>query len=274
MKRSLATKHKREIMASDAINAIDNAATRSVEEVMDYVYRTVRGDEWDTQPACWITDYILGVQCFVSVASVLMFTSDNERSDDAFWSIFYLVVMGATATLGGLLHHVAFKAQTRFTTSDADATRCRRVFGFYVTQPTVDRAMRWMWRFVLGLTTLSNFCLIAGIAQRHLSTHVSTWIIFVAAVAYSGIAATAFFTMATSIMLVGFLPPLCFGSVAALAALKSTWAFEVVALLFILAGGVIQAVQVSPSREHFNHNALAHLFLCASISTMTWQLYF
>ncbi|ETW10301.1 hypothetical protein H310_00641 [Aphanomyces invadans] len=233
-----------------------------------WVYWTSRGDTWDAQPACWITDYVLGLQCFVSFGCLLYMTSITRQ--DMFWNAVYLAAMGSTATLGGVLHHVAYKAQSRFST-DAGLHR-RRVFGLRMTQPSVDRWIRWMWRFVLGLTTLANFALVAAAASRYMNPHWSQWTIYIAGIAYTAVAAIAFATMRTSIMLVGFLPPLCFGSIGAVAAFERGWLCELLVLAFALAGGLIQAAEVSPSRQHFNHNALAHVCISASVTTMAVHL--
>ncbi|KAF0691547.1 Aste57867_17259 [Aphanomyces stellatus] len=220
-----------------------------------WTYFAERGDEWDSQPACWITDYVLAVQCFVTA----LFISTNE------WTRLFVLAMGASATLGGILHHAAFKAQARFPSSSAAV---RRVFGLHMTQPTVDRVIRWLWRGVLGLSTLANFSLVARATSRlwhdHVSTHTLT--MTVAGVGYSGMVLAAFVSMQTSIMLLGFLPALCLGGVAALVTHES--AMELVPLLLLLASGLVQGLQVSPSRRHFNHNALAHVLVGVSIATM------
>ncbi len=82
----------------------------------------------------------------------------------------------------------------------------------------------------------------------------------------------AFGTMHASVMLVGFLPPLCFGSIAAVTAFEQGWLSELLVLAFVLVGGIIQATEVSPSQRHFNHNALAHVCLSASVTTMAVHL--
>ncbi|KAG9402965.1 Rab3 GTPase-activating protein non-catalytic subunit [Aphanomyces cochlioides] len=174
--------------------------------------------------------------------------------------------MGTTAVLGGILHHMAFKAMHHFNIQLAKVAR--RVFGLYLKQSTVDWCLRWVWRLVLGFTTLTNFALVAAPASRYLSSHLSEWTIWVAGVGYSLVGIAAFIKMQTSIMLLGFMPPMLFGGISALTTLDKGWLCEILVLVFIFIGGAIQAIEASPSHKHFNHNALAHVFLSASATTM------
>ncbi|KAF0716801.1 hypothetical protein AaE_010996, partial [Aphanomyces astaci] len=136
--------HRRRRTGEDAPGTAPPSSPITLDDIEDspWVYWATRGDSWDSQPACWITDYVLGIQCFASFGCMLYMSSFSRQ--DMFWYAVYLVAMGATATLGGVLHHVAYKAQTRF---PADASQLRRrVFGLHMTQPSVDRCIRWMWR--------------------------------------------------------------------------------------------------------------------------------
>ncbi|KAF0691548.1 Aste57867_17260 [Aphanomyces stellatus] len=234
-----------------------------VDGVLHWAYLNMGGETWDCQPAVWLTDYALAIQCFISSAFVIYYSTERH---DGTWYLLYFLAMGTTAALGGVLHHLAFKAMKQFNVHTKSAAR--RFFGIYLKQTTVDECLTWVWRLVLGFTTLTNFALVAAAASRYLSAHLSELTIWIAGVGYSFVGAAAFVKMQTSIMLLGFLPPMVFGGVSALAALEKGWFYELLVLLFILGGGIIQATEVSPWHKHFNHNALAHVFLSASATFM------
>ncbi|RHY34701.1 hypothetical protein DYB32_000735 [Aphanomyces invadans] len=153
------------------------------------------------------------------------------------------------------------------------AKTSKRVFGIYLQQSSVDTCLAWVWRFCLGFTTLTNFALVAAPASRYLNDQLSELTIWVAGFGYSLVGAAAFVKMQSSIMLLGFLPPMFFGSISAIATLSEGWLLELLVLLFILTGGLVQAVEASPSQKHFNHNALAHVLLSASATAMIMHFY-
>ncbi|EQC29616.1 hypothetical protein SDRG_12622 [Saprolegnia diclina VS20] len=239
-----------------------------VEAAINWAYLNLGGEEWDCQPACIITDYILAIQCFIFIAYLTFMTSYlNEQSH---WYVLYFFAMGTTALVGGFLHHVAFKAKKVF---DAESGS-KRVFGVYVTRPTVDAIIDWSWHLVLGFTTLTNFCLVAFAASRYLSDGSSELTIWIAGTGYSIVAIFAFIYMNTSFMLLGFLPAMVFGSVMSVMAYERGVVHELLVLTLKLASGLIQGLAVSPSSKHFNHNALSHVVLSAAAATMLMHFHF
>ncbi|RHZ32654.1 hypothetical protein DYB31_005307, partial [Aphanomyces astaci] len=254
--------------ASQPTGTTTTTNQQKVDNALDWAYLNMGGETWDCQPACWITDYVLAVQCFISTAAVV-YSSSNRT--DSMWYMVYFVAMGTTASLGGFLHHMAFKAMKKFNLDPAKTSK--RVFGVYLQQSTVDTCLAWVWRFCLGFTTLTNFALVAAPASRYLSLHLSELTIWIAGVGYSFVGAAAFVKMQTSIMLLGFLPPMFFGGISAVASLSDGWLLELLVLLFILAGGLVQAAEAAPSHKHFNHNALAHVLLSASATAMIMHFY-
>ncbi|KAH9082603.1 hypothetical protein Ae201684P_009926 [Aphanomyces euteiches] len=177
---------------------------------------------------------MLAAQCFVSSACIVYWSTN--RDIDAKWHHLYVLAMGTKAVLGGILHYMVFKAMHHFNIQLAKVAR--RVFGLYLKQSTVD------------------------------CPHLSKWTIWVTGIEYSLVGIAAFIKMQTSIMLLGFMPPMLFGGIFALTTLDKGWLCEILVLVFIFIGGVIQAIEASPSHKHFNHNALAHVFLSASATTM------
>ncbi|OQR93971.1 transmembrane protein [Achlya hypogyna] len=263
------TLHQRHQAApTEAMPSLVEAKTSPVEAAFNWAYSNLGGEEWDCQPACIITDYILALQCFVFLVYLTFMTGYlNEQSH---WYVLYFFAMGTTALVGGFLHHVAFKAKKVF----AATSGAKRVFGVYVTRPTVDAIIDWSWRLVLGLTTLTNFCLVAFAASRYLSDGSSELTIWIAGTGYSIVAIFAAIYMNTSFMLLGFLPAMVFGSVMSVMAYERGWVHELLVLTLKLASGLIQGLAVSPSSKHFNHNALSHVVLSAAAATMLMHFHF
>ncbi|KAH9097267.1 hypothetical protein LEN26_017173 [Aphanomyces euteiches] len=101
---------------------------------------------------------MLAAQCFVSSACIVYWSTN--RDIDATWHHLYVLAMGTKAVLDGILHYMVFKAMHHFNIQLAKVAR--RVFGLYLKQSTVDWCLRWVWRLVLGFTTLTNFALVAA----------------------------------------------------------------------------------------------------------------
>ncbi|OQS05582.1 transmembrane protein [Thraustotheca clavata] len=235
-----------------------------VEAAFNWAYENLGGEEWDCQPACIITDYILAIQCFIFIG-YLSFMSSGYLHEQSHWYVLYFFAMGTTALVGGFLHHVAFKAKKVFA---ANSGMPKRVFGMYLTQRGVDSLIDWSWRLVLGFTTLTNFVLVALAASRYLSDGSSELTIWIAGTGYSIVAVFAFIYMNTSFMLLGFLPAMLFGGAMSMTTFQPGWFHELVILFLKLASGLIQGLAVSPSSKHFNHNALSHVMLSAAAVTM------
>lgn len=90
-------------------------------------YRDATGEEWDAQPACYKTDYMLGLQCFgfATYLGSFDFERFDEVSIDAMrdvipfkisqrWYVIYFFALGISAIVGGFLHHVAYDSLESF----------------------------------------------------------------------------------------------------------------------------------------------------------------
>lgn len=238
-------------------------------------YRDAAGEEWDAQPACFITDYLLAVQCFAFALYVALFAStegDEQQQQQPAWYLIYFVALGISAAFGGLLHHVAFAAMRAFADKQTDSLVLRaEVFGCHLQRATVDRFIDVLWRIVLGFSILTNFALLSLAASRYLSESWAYSIIVVAGALYIGLAIWASINMHVLFLFVGYLPAMIFGAAASAMAFDWEWSHssnELLVYVLKLGSGLVQGLIVSPSKSTFNHNALSHVILSMAATFM------
>lgn len=228
-----------------------------------WAYKDIGGEEWDAQPACFITDYLLAVQCFGFALYITLFATDSETSNP--WYLIYFVALGTSAAFGGVLHHVAFEALQAFADAKKkDLVKTTTVFGYDLSRKTVDNLIEIMWRIVLGSSILSNFALLSLAASRHLSEAWAYTMIFGAGACYVALAIWASINMNTVFLMAGFVPAMVFGAVASVMTLTWEWGHstnELLVYVLKLGSGLVQGLVVSPSMHKFNHNALSHVIL-------------
>lgn len=265
-----------------------------MESVKQWVYRNLLGEEWDTQPACIITDYVLAFQSFAFAAYIAysyersipsleqaqLWSFLNPKSPT--WYLLYFIALGTSAGVGGFLHHVAYKASSLFCknekgTKQSPATTDQmqqRLFGFYMNRTTADSIIVTAWRIVLGFSLCSNFALFALAASNYLSEDMAWTIISVAATVYAILAVWAVINMATFFLLLGFIPTFFFGLITSVLALE--WGFsapfnELVVYLLKLTSGIIQGLVICPNPKFFNHNAFSHVMLSVAATFMLFH---
>lgn len=237
-------------------------------------YRDATGEEWDAQPACFITDYLLALQCFAFAVYVALFASneDSVAQQQPGWYLIYFVALGISAAFGGLLHHVAFEAMRGFKDKKTDSLVQRaRVFGFNFKRSTVDGCIDILWRIVLGFSILTNFALLSLAASRYLDESWAYSIIIVAGALYIALAIWASINMHVLFLFVGYLPPMIFGAVTSAMAFDWQWSHpsnEMLVYVLKLGSGLVQGLIVSPSKSSFNHNALSHVILSLAATFM------
>ncbi|RLN87366.1 hypothetical protein BBJ28_00001430 [Nothophytophthora sp. Chile5] len=235
-----------------------------------WAYRSTTGEEWDAQPACFITDYLLAVQCFAFSVYIGLFAS-NDQGDLA-WYLMYFMALGISAALGGLLHHVAFEALRDIAhKQEKHLVQTARIFGVNVNRTTVDQMIDVLWRIVLACSILTNFALLSLAASRHLPEAWAYSIIFVAAIVYTALAVWASVSMHTVFLFAGFMPVMVFGPIASFMTWNWEWSHssnELLVYCVKLVGGLIQGLVWCPSKDKFNHNALSHVFLSMAATLM------
>ncbi|KAJ0409058.1 hypothetical protein P43SY_002192 [Pythium insidiosum] len=255
-------------VVADEINKLEKRAEACRDAVAEefekwslWAYRDQTGEEWDAQPACFITDYLLALQCFGFALYVALYASASSP-----WYLIYFVALGTSAAFGGLLHHVAFEAlQGIADEKKKSLVQTARVFGVHLQRSTVDRMIEIMWRIVLGTSILNNFALLSLAASRHLSEAWAYSIIFGAGACYAALAVWASINMHVLFLMVGFLPAMIFGAVTSVMAFDWQWrshpSNELLVYVLKLGSGLVQGLVVSPSNSKFNHNALSHVIL-------------
>lgn len=270
MTSSGATLTQRTRAASATVAEACRNAVKEVENWSLWAYRDSTGEEWDAQPACFITDYLLAIQCFAFAVYVALFAA-NEQGHST-WYLIYFVAMGTSAALGGLLHHLAFEALRSFVhKQEKSLAKTARIFGFTLKRTTVDLVIDVLWRIVLGFSILSNFALLSLAASRYLPEAWAYAIVLVASMVYAGLVIWASINMHTVFLLAGFLPALVFGAVASYMAFDWRWSHssnELLVYVVKLTGGLIQGLVWSPNNDKFNHNALSHVFLSLAATLM------
>lgn len=265
-----ATLSQRTRAASASVAEACRNAVKEVESWSLWAYRDSTGEEWDAQPACFITDYLLAVQCFAFAVYVALFAA-NE-SGHSTWYLIYFVAMGISAALGGLLHHLAFEAlRSMVHKQEKSLVKTAKIFGVHLQRRTVDRAIDALWRVVLGCSILSNFALLSLAASRYLPETWAYSIVVLAAMVYIGLAIWASINMHAMFLFAGFLPVLGFGAVTSSMAFDWQWGHssnELLVYVIKLTGGLIQGLVWSPNNDKFNHNALSHVFLSVAATLM------
>ena len=240
-----------------------------VRTVSNWSYANLGGVEWDAQPACFITNYILAAQCFICGFHIIYNVNWGENTTSkhsVLWYGAYFVALGLTAAMGGILHHLAYKALQAFKVSNyMDRVK---ILGIYVTRHTVDRVIDGTWRMVLGLSSVSHFALFSLSAQRYFTETVAVWLMVIAALCYLAFIVWSTILMDTFFLLVGFLPALVFLGFTSIIALE---AYGIIALVLKLSSGIVQGIGLCPSKKHFNHNALAHVLLSIAAGFMMYN---
>ncbi|KAH7484582.1 hypothetical protein PRIC1_003893 [Phytophthora ramorum] len=260
----------RKCTASSTVAQACRQAVAELENWSLWAYRSTTGEEWDAQPACFITDYLLAVQCFAFAVYIGLFAA-NDKGDLA-WYLMYFMALGISAALGGLLHHVAFEAMRDMAhQQEKHLVKTARIFGVNLSRSTVDHMIDSLWRVVLACSILTNFALLSLAASRHLP---GTWaysIIALAAIVYVVLAVWASVSMHTVFLFAGFIPVMVFGPVACFMTWNWEWSHSSNELLVYgvkLVGGLIQGLVWAPSKDKFNHNALSHVFLSMAATLM------
>ncbi|DAZ96835.1 TPA: hypothetical protein N0F65_008266 [Lagenidium giganteum] len=233
-------------------------------------YRDTAGEVWDAQPACFITDYLLAVQCFAFAVYVAL-VATNEENNVA-WYVTYFVALGISAAFGGLLHHVAFEALRGIAKKrEQHLVDTARVFGFNFKRTSVDTFIETLWRIVLGFSVLANFALLSLAASRYMSEAWAYSVIVVAGTLYVALAVWASINMGVVFLLAGYLPAMVFGAVTSVMAFEWQWSRpsnELLVYVVKLGSGIVQGLVVSPSNHNFNHNALSHVMLSVAATFM------
>lgn len=272
--QSLALQRKR--MASSTTttaSSMAQACRQAVAELENWslwAYRDATGEEWDAQPACFITDYLLAAQCFSSAVYTGLFAATDKG--ELAWYVMYFMALGISAALGGLLHHVAFEAMRDIAhKQEKHLVQTARVFGVKLSRANVDKMIEILWRFVLACSVFTNFALLSLAASRHLPEPWAYLIIGLAAVLYVVLAVWASVSMHAVFLFVGFIPVILFGPIACFMTWNWEWSHSSNELLVYgvkLLGGLIQGLVWAPSKDKFNHNALSHVFLSMAATLM------
>ncbi|TDH67228.1 hypothetical protein CCR75_002166 [Bremia lactucae] len=235
-----------------------------------WAYRDATGEEWDAQPACFITDYLLAVQCFAFAVYITLFAAADKG--ELSWYVMYFMALGISAALGGLLHHVAYEAMRDIAhKQETHLVHTARVFGIKLSRANVDKMIEILWRFVLACSIFTNFALLSLAASRHLPETWAYLIIGLAAVLYVVLAVWASMSMHAVFLFAGFIPVILFGPVACFMTWNWEWSHSSNELLVYgikLVGGLIQGLVWAPSKDKFNHNALSHVFLSLAATLM------
>ncbi|TMW62780.1 hypothetical protein Poli38472_005398 [Pythium oligandrum] len=249
-----------------------DAVTEELEKWSLWAYRDQTGEEWDAQPACFITDYILAIQCFAFAGYLWWYVSTAEEGGPSPWYIIYFVALGLSAGFGGFLHHVAFEALRGIgDEKKKDLIKTARVFGVHWNRKTVDRVIETTWRIVLGMSILNNFALLSLALSRYLNEAWAFTVICFAGACYIALAVYASIKMHVIFLMAGYLPALVFGAVASVMAFNWEWSHssnELLVYVLKLGSGLVQGLVVSPSHHTFNHNALSHVMLSVAATFM------
>ncbi|CEG38736.1 hypothetical protein F443_09828 [Plasmopara halstedii] len=272
--QTMATQRKRLAPGTTtAASTMAQACRQAVAELENWslwAYRDATGEEWDAQPACIITDYLLAAQCFSFAVYTGLFTATDKG--DLAWYVMYFMALGISAALGGLLHHVAFEAMRDIAhKQEKHLVQTARVFGVKLSRANVDKMIEILWRFVLACSVITNFALLSLAASRHLPEPWAYLIIGMAAVMYMVLAVWASVSMHAVFLFVGFIPVMLFGPIACFMTWNWEWSHSSYELLVYgvkFVGGLIQSLVWAPSKDKFNHNALSHVFLSMAATLM------
>ncbi|ETO74307.1 hypothetical protein F444_09922 [Phytophthora nicotianae P1976] len=277
MQQTSTTQRKRSASTATAASTVAQACRQAVAELENWslwAYRDATGEEWDAQPACFITDYLLAIQCFAFAVYIGLFAATDKG--DLAWYLMYFMALGISAALGGLLHHVAFEAMRDIAhKQEKHLVMTARVFGVSLTRANVDKMIEALWRVVLACSILTNFALLSLAASRHLPEAWAYSIIGLAAVLYVALAVWASVSMHAVFLFAGFIPVMLFGPIACFMTWNWEWSHTSNELLVYgvkLVGGLIQGLVWAPSKDKFNHNALSHVFL--SMAAMLMLIHF
>ncbi|KAI9912748.1 hypothetical protein PsorP6_005338 [Peronosclerospora sorghi] len=254
---------RRKLTASATVAQACRRAVADIENWSHWAYRSTTGEEWDAQPACFITDYLLAVQCFAFAMYIGLFAT-TDKSELA-WYLMYFMALGISAALGGLLHHVAFEAMRDLAhKQEGHLVKTARIFGVTLSRSTVDCMIGALWRVVLACSVLTNFALLSLATSWHVPTTWAYSIIALAAIFYVVLAIWASVSMHALFLFAGFVPVVVCGPIFCFMTWNWEWNPSTNELLVYsakLVGGLIQAMVWAPSKDRFNHNALSHVFL-------------
>jgi len=235
-------------------NAMKDATVSAVKEVQQkaWVYMDHCREEWDAQPACFITDYALAIQSF----SIVVYLACIAKTPSSLWEMVYFIGTGVTALIGGFIHHVAYKALPL-----SEKLKKVKCFGMDMSQLNIDSLLTWSWRVCIACTMMSHFSMLAFIVDKYFSGPVAFTSIAIAGAAYGIFAIFAAVYMHTVFMIAGFLPVFILGMIMLMYSQSRLALLSSMMLMF--ASGATQGMGISPSDKYFNHNSLAHVFLQA-----------
>ncbi|RLN56084.1 hypothetical protein BBJ29_003028 [Phytophthora kernoviae] len=261
---------QRKLTASATVAQACRQAVAEIENWSLWAYRSTTGEEWDAQPACFITDYLLAVQCFAFAVYIWLFAATDKG--ELAWYLMYFMALGISAALGGLLHHVAYEAMRDIAhKQEKHLVKTARIFGVNLSRTTVDHMIDALWRVVLACCILTNFALLSLAASRHLPVYWANSIIALAAVVYAVLVVWASVSMHSVFLFAGFMPVMVFGPIACFMTWNWEWSQssnELLVYSLKLVGGLIQGLVWAPSKDKFNHNALSHVFLSMAATLM------
>eukprot|EP00736_Rhodelphis_marinus_P005531 Rmarinus@m.7998 len=251
-----------------------------VDSMSEWVWRDSNQVGWDAQPACFLTDYVLAVECFLwayllhnlealpwhAAAAV-----DNHPdapvigATAAVWYSLYFVGVGASALFGAILHHVAYVALL---------VNNKNAKGAKVTWH--ERVISLLWAGVQLSAAFSNFALFGVYAASLESETNQINVIYGAGVVYVLYGAYSVIQRQTILLTLGFIPPLLALGYSFVVHLPfgCGWAAHgLSSLLLVIFGGVTQFLQVSPCNQTFNHNAAGHIVLMFAFTYMFLSAY-
>lgn len=211
----------------------------------------------DSQPAVWITDYIL---CIVYFACALHLAAVGQRGKLlASWCA-YLLLSALGYFFGAAHHHLGFVAlaQARARVTDESRESGGSPACVPRAMSSVERWIVWTWSLVMSGTMLTHGSMLAlGFFLALPSAAADIAAICVAPLSLGG-AALLLRRSAFLLLILAALPGLivCAAGFALEGCLAGgAW------LTLGLVGVVVQQLKVGVSAEHFNHNALFHVFL-------------
>eukprot|EP00735_Rhodelphis_limneticus_P003323 TRINITY_DN14785_c0_g1::TRINITY_DN14785_c0_g1_i1::g.30227::m.30227 TRINITY_DN14785_c0_g1::TRINITY_DN14785_c0_g1_i1::g.30227 ORF type:complete len:596 (-),score=104.66,Tubulin_C/PF03953.12/0.15 TRINITY_DN14785_c0_g1_i1:344-2131(-) len=229
------------------------------------------GVTWDAQPACFLTDYVLSLQCFAFAAALhwveylpwqANHTLSIEGATSAWWYCGYFIASGLASLCGAIVHHVAYDALTlQAKHRDVDGRSHQQI---------IDMS----WAGVQFFAALSNFFLISvwmsasdPIEAESDSESYSLRTLYsfaIPAVVYLLYGAYSIMKRDTILLTIGFIPPLFTLGYTFARTLSHgcSWAAHgLSSLLLIVFGGLTQFLQVGLCRFTFNHNAVGHIIV-------------
>ena len=240
---------------------------RIVENWKKWEYVDLTNEGWDTQPACYVTDYALALQC-CAFLYLMHRKRDGHNGAHFHWYLTYFTTLAITGLIGGFMHHLANQVMHHVgEQAPTDVIQHVQLFGYHVamTRAQVDEWLNFIWRLVLVTFTINNFALFSLAASRHFPKKRAQWTIAVSALGYLALIVWAILSMSSAVFIIGFGPVMFFGSVNVVYAScrGASWALgiEMLAYVMLLTSCLVQGQQLSPSVDFFDYNALGHVFV-------------